>query len=373
MSLHLQLKLVVLINLGVSATTFTSALSPSLSQNIVAFANTARSSRIHTNTYTYRHHKVWPSSSSSSSSQLHMNFFKDLIDSAFENDPNLSTNKSQQQIDGPNDDEGTNIFALNNDNGKTEVQKRWLESQSQSQTKTTSSSSSFTSPTNAKGAPINPALLPGTKWIIQFYLTGIPDFDPSNSLYGSKVNISTRKDSSMAKDGFAIGADTLPKEPSTTCTVEFCDGGICLVSDGSFTVPSESKSEGEGESVTCKWILSDDYRMIRFSFLCRGYQRTVTTTGTIQNVYWSDQDEVRRKSSATYSIPSGIIYAEASIGYGSTPGTLVMANAAAGAMAMEKSAPAGLLKVEQKMGVLGLSSKMVSCGKFSAQMVDDDS
>ena len=306
--------------------------------------------------------------SSSSKTSHHTklnNFLRNLIDSAFENDPNLSPDKSEQQLEGPNDD---NIASYNNnnenknrfDNQKTDVQKRWLESQAKvnnndNTSGLTSQSLSSFSPSSlsmTKGAPINPDLLAGTKWELSFYLTGIPDFDPSNSLYGSKVNISTRKDSNMAKDGFAIGC-TLPSEPSTTCIVQFLSDSKCIISDGSFT-----------KSFDGQWILSDDKKMIRFSLNVKGYQRTVTTTGTIQNVYWSDRDDVKRKSSATYSIEAGLVYAEASIGYGSKPGVYVMAGGNAD--------PTGILKVERRTGVFGVNSKMLSCGKFSATMIIDE-
>ena len=220
---------------------------------------------------------------------------------------------------------------------------------------------SFTSSlsSNVKGAPINPDLLPGTKWELSFYLTGIPNFDPNNSLYGSKVNISTRKDSSMAKDGFAIGADSLPTTPSSTTLLEFQSNGICQIYESPFTKAYQGQ-----------WVLSDDCKSIRFAVDVKGYQRTVTTKGTIQNVYWSDRDDVERKSSATYFIEEGIVYAEGSIGYGSQPGVLVMALGEGG----NGNVPGGLLKVEKKMGMFGLTSKMVSCGKFSSKMIvqDDD-
>lgn len=310
-----------------------------------------------------------------SSTQLN-NFFKNLIDSAFENDANLSSDKSEQQLEGPNDDENfSDIFSTNKSNEKTDVQKRWLESQSKiassnapiapatttTATTGTASTTSFSpsiaslssSSRTLKGAPINPDLFTGTKWELALYLVGTPDFDPSNSLYGSKVNISTRKDSNMAKDGFAIGADQLPSEPSTTCTIQFLENGVCHIEDnGSFT-----------KSFDGEWILSDDKRMVRFSMDVKGYQRTVTTTGTIQNVYWSEKDDVERKSSATYSIGSGLVYAEATIGYGSQPGVFVMA------MEDMNNGPGGILKVEKKLGVFGVSSKMFACGKFSSEMI----
>ena len=118
-------------------------------------------------------------------SPLHMNFFKDLIGGAFENDPNLSRDKSEGQLEGPNDDD-MNIFASNVE--KTDVQKRWLESQSNAAAATAEKANTATA-TKSKfgggfGAPMDPELLPNTKWKLALYLTGIPSFDPSNSLYG---------------------------------------------------------------------------------------------------------------------------------------------------------------------------------------------
>ena len=158
----------------------------------------------------------------------------------------------------------------------------------------------------------------------------------------------------MAKEGFEIGADTLPSKPSTTCSIQLLNDSRCQIADGSFT----NSFEGE-------WILSEDQRSIRFSMNVKGYQRTITTLGTIQNVSWSDREEVSKKSSATYSIAPGLVYAEASIGYGSEPGVFVMATG------NNSNEPSGLLKVEKRMGAFGVTSKMLACGKFSANMIVD--
>ena len=45
------------------------------------------------------------------------NFFKDLMESAFENDPNLSSNKAEGQLEGPNED-----FEVVSNNLKSDVQ-----------------------------------------------------------------------------------------------------------------------------------------------------------------------------------------------------------------------------------------------------------
>ena len=274
------------------------------------------------------------------STSLQMNFFKDLIGSAFENDPNLSSDKSQNQLEGPNDD-----FQVVSSNLKTDVQKKWLESQAARPRVADT----------GRGAPMNPDLLPNTTWKLSLYLTGIPNFDPSNSLYGSKVNISTRRDSNMAKEGFAIGADVLPDEPSVEVQMTLLAGGKCQVEEGAFTT-----------SAMGEWQLSEDGRRIRFSIECTGYQRTVTTKGTIQNVYWSDREEAERKSSATYEIKPGTIFGEARVAYGAKPGLYAIGQDEGNT---SSDAPGGLLQVEEAQGIFGVSSKLTACGKFAAEMI----
>lgn len=273
----------------------------------------------------------------SSTTRLHMDFFKEMIESAFKNDPNLSPDKSQNQLEGPNDVEETYISS-----SKTDVQKKWL----QAQDKTRGS----TIVDDGRGAPLNTNLLVGTDWKLALYLMGVPNFDPTNSLYGSKVNISNR-DSQLVKDGFAIGADVLPSDPTLTLQIHLLDGGKCKVETSSFT----TGADGE-------WKLSDDGRMVRFCIDCTGYQRIVTTKGTIQNVSWSGRDEAERKSSAVYEIAPGKIYGEARVSYGEKPGVYVMGT---------KTSPEGLLKMEKAQGLFGISTKMVACGKFAAEMILD--
>ena len=285
---------------------------------------------------------------------LHMNFFKDLMDKAFENDVNLSTDKSQGQLEGPNDED--DAFAQNL-NAKTEVQKKWLASQQQQQQQQSQMSqqatqSAVSTTTTSFGAPLTIPVLGNTQWNLALYLTGVPDFDPSSSLFGSRVNISTRNEpSSLANDGFAIGTDTLPPQPSVIVTITLQEDGTCLAQPSSFT-----KGTTVGE-----WKLSPDGRMVRFSMDVVGYQRTVKTTGSIQNVYWSDREAAESTSQATYSIAPGWVYGEVSVGYGSQPGTLIMGDMGGGV--------SGILRIEKKQGLLGAGTKIFPCGKFSAEMV----
>lgn len=278
-------------------------------------------------------------------SMLQMNFLKDIFRDAFENDKNLSPDRSKQQLESPNDIELDNIV-LNNE--KTDVQKRFLSSLQNN----TSNPSSPEKKKKFIGAPMNVNLLFNTTWKISLYLTGIPNFDPTNSLYGSRVNISQRKDSTLAQAGLAIGADSLPENPSVELKVTLLPDGIVDVEESSFTIPT-----------TGQWILSDDGRNVRFSFQVTGFQRTVTTKGTIQNVYWTDRENAERKSSAIYSIPAGTVYAETTIDYGSQPGMYVMGN----------NDIQGVLKVEKSTGMFGVTSKLLACGMFSALMIKEDS
>ena len=287
---------------------------------------------------------------------LHMNFFKDLMDKAFENDANLSRDKSEGQLEGPNDAE----FEPMNDNQKTIVQKKWLESQANLSKRTSGpevGASSLTSGSSF-GAPLTKEILFNTQWMLSLYLTGVPDFDPSSSLFGSRVNISTRRDSSLANDGFAIGTDVLPSEPSVQVQISFETDGTCVALSSGFT-----KGDVAGE-----WKLSPDGRTVRFSLDVVGYKRTVKTTGSIQNIYWSDREDIESTSSATYSIPSGWVYGEASVGYGAKPGVLIMGELTSGVSAIEKKR-GGTLRIERKQGLLGASAKVLPCGKFSAEML----
>ena len=96
------------------------------------------------------------------------NFFKDMIDQAFQNDSSLSDDKSKGQYDAPGEE-----FEDNSSRSElTETQKRFRQSVA----------------TNS----VATSLLVGTTLKLDLYLSGVPERDPSNDLYGSKVNISSR-------------------------------------------------------------------------------------------------------------------------------------------------------------------------------------
>jgi hypothetical protein len=242
-----------------------------------------------------------------------MSFLKDMFSSAFENDPNLSGDKSKGQLEDPNDDDEPSSFGY----APTKVQRQWREK----------------SLRNA-GAPLNARLLENSRWTLDLFLAGVPAKDPSNDLYGSKVNISSRDR--------AVGLN-LPDQPNASVEVEFLPDGVCRALASPF-----ASGQVDGE-----WKLSDDGAMLRFSMDVVGYSRTVQTKGSITNVYWkSDEEEKTIQTSSSYSIPPGFVFADFSIGYGSQPGTLTMKD--------------GILRVEKKLGLLRAASKMVPCGAAKA-------
>jgi len=251
-----------------------------------------------------------------SSSSLN-NFFKDLMDNAFANDESLPTNKGDGQLDAE-DDPSIGYAPL------TATQERWKQNQS----------------SMGRAPPVNENVLVGSKWNIGLFLAGIPDKDPSNDLYGRKVNISSR-DKSL---GIGAQVDT---EPNVIVEVTLDDDGVCRTS------PSEFTSGEVGQ-----WKLSQDKTDIRFSIDTLGFTRTVQTTGTINKIYWSKENDTVTKTSSTYSIPAGFVYADAQVGYGAGPNNFVMKD--------------GSLMFEKSSGLLGVSSKMLTCGKFVAEMVKDE-
>jgi hypothetical protein len=123
--------------------------------------------------------------------------------------------------------------------------------------------------------------------------------------------------------------------------VEFLEDNQCrCLTDSGFT---EADTVGD-------WKLSDDGSQIRFRIPVLGYSRRIETKGTITKVYWSNDEESTTRTSTTYSIPSGWLYAEAELSRG-----------ARGAVQWKE----GLLKVEKKQGFAG--SVLIPCGKFDAE------
>jgi hypothetical protein len=289
-----------------------------------------------------------------------MGFFNDLLKDAFANDQNLPKDGVSGAID-----EGTQDMFDVVSSQKTEVQKKWIESQLlPKQQQQQQNPVKFGLNSNVvKGAPLSNQLLQDTRWLLSLYLTGVPDRDPSNDLYGSRTNVSLRD------KRLGLGAK-LPDEATGSVIVR-------LQSDGSLTVENSwfgDKDKDYDETTTTvqsicpsdstsgQWLLSDDGRTLRIGLPIIGYKRTVTTKGTIQKIYWSTQEEASTQTSTTYSIPEGMVYGDINVGYG-TGGVLAM---------MEEKGevgmlPGGLLRVERRVGLA--SSKLVPCGRFNGKII----
>lgn len=241
--------------------------------------------------------------------------FKDMFGKAFENDSKLSQDDKLRGmiIEGPGDDDDVSSVSRNWSPTLTATQEKWRRMQK--------------GPDNAS--------LEGKKAEMDFYLTGVPDKDPSSDLYGAKENISSRD----RKLGQAA-----PQEPTISAiSVEFLPESKCRAnSTSSFTT---ADSEGE-------WRVSEDGKQVRFRIPVSGYSRTVQTKGSIQKIYWSDEAEKSTQTSTTYTIQAGWLYGEATLTT-NVRGDMQWSD--------------GILKVELSMGLLGAASRMIPCGKFVAK------
>lgn len=330
---------------------------------------------------------------------LSMGFFDNLLKDAFANDDNLSIDGVKGSIEGPEDELSLNaIFSPQQPQKQTEVQKRWLEAQAmqnqqmssqqpqrQQQQQPAGGGSSTLLVKAAKGAPLTNSVLTQTKWELSLYLTGVPDRDPSNDLFGAKTNVSVRD----RQLGLGV---SLPKDPTANVRIELLEDGLVSILGSSFTTVTtncdvdEEDDEDDDDTPTIndeeetqiclpdthgQWKLSNDGKTIRIGIPIREYRRTITTTGTIQKVYWSEGEAATSRTSSTYSIPEGMVYGDIGVGYG-TGGLLVMIDEKSTVVGSPglSVVPGGLLRVEKKMGVLGASSKLLPCGKFSGRMLD---
>ena len=252
------------------------------------------------------------------------NFLSDAFENAFSNDRTLSTDKAEGQYDDMYVGEEYIENDPKADDGLTEVQRKWRESQQLS----------------GQSSPrvVNYEAVVGSSLTMDLYLSGVPDRDPSNDLYGSKVNISSRD---------KVSGLSLPSAPSVSIQLQFLEGGICRSSESGFT-----SDEAQGE-----WKVSEDGSVLRFSINALGYTRMVQTKGSIQNVYWTDEEEKNVQTSTTYSIPPGLVYGDVRVIPGRKQGTF------------EIDGKEGSLRIEKSTGLFGIASQMVACGKFVASTV----
>jgi hypothetical protein len=242
--------------------------------------------------------------------------FKDMLEKAFENDGNLSKDKTKGQYDAP----GEEYIDSGPAEQLTETQKKWREKQ--------------------LGNDVTSAMILGSKCSVDLFLSGVPERDPSNDLYGSKINISSRDK--------ATGL-SLPTKPSTSIVLEFLENGVCRATPSEFT-----SGEVEGE-----WKLSEDGKILRFSMDALGYTRTVETKGSIQKVAWSKEEEKSIATQTTYAIPPGFVYGDVQVVPGRSPGLFDFSES-------------GVLRLEQSAGLFGVSSKLVACGKFEIKQISPE-
>lgn len=237
-----------------------------------------------------------------------------MIGKAFENDGGLSTDKTKGQYDAPGEEFTDSTAATE----LTETQKKWRETQ--------------------LGNDVTPQMVSGSTCQINLFLSGVPERDPSNDLYGSKVNISSRdRDTGLA----------LPETASASLALVFLENGVCRAAQSDFTA-----GEVDGE-----WKLSDDGKVLRFSLDTLGYTRTVETKGSIQKIYWTDEDEKSIQTQSSYSIPPGFVYGDIEVTAGKNPGTFEFGES-------------GVLRLEKSSGLFGVSSKLMACGKFQMRKTE---
>ncbi len=309
-----------------------------------------------------------------STTSSYMGFFDELIKDAFSNDPTLAKDRAKGSIEGPSD----NLIDgfVSKQPQKTEVQMRWLEAQQQNsqpqpQQPIVSASASSLQFITTKGAPLTTDVLTNTNWELSLYLIGVPDRDPNSDLYGSKTNVSLRDRQ------LGLGM-TLPRTPTARVRIMLLESGVVSIvksyagkddeDDGEITI--DDASQVCSTDVPGQWKLSDDGKTIRIGIPIRGYRRTVTTTGTLQKVFWSQGEPSTSRTSSTYSIPEGFVFGDIGVSYGEKPGSLEMLNEKA--TVGTEIAPGGLLRVEKKMGILGVSSKLLHCGKFSGSFLQSE-
>mmetsp|Transcript_15019 Transcript_15019/g.34815 ORF Transcript_15019/g.34815 Transcript_15019/m.34815 type:complete len:367 (+) Transcript_15019:169-1269(+) len=281
------------------------------------------------------------SRSSSASSTRCFNFLKNAFENAFSNDRSLSTDKRKGQYDDIYTGEeyiNNDAADVDTDDGLTEVQRKWRQAQQQQQSQAARAGSGGAT----SGAAVSPETVVGTSLNLDLYLSGVPERDPSNDLYGSRVNISSRD------KGTGL---SLPSEPSVEgIRIDFLGDGVCRVSDSGFT-------SRENDAM---WKLSDDGSTLRVGIDALGYTRTVQTKGSIQKVYWTDEDEKSIRTSTTYQIPPGMVYGDFRVAPGRIRGSV------------ELSEKEGALRIEKSTGLFGISNQMVACGKFVAKVLREE-
>jgi hypothetical protein len=241
-----------------------------------------------------------------------------MIEKAFENDGTISKEEAVRgQIEGPDNELSDVANTAGQNTPLTSTQEKWRKM-----------TESVTSPSDKT-------------FVMDFFLVGVPNKDPSNDLYGSQVRISDRD-----RDVGQI----VPDEATV--------GNIRLRFHADNKIQCETETPFTERDTDGEWKVSEDGKQVRFRIMVTGYQRTVETKGSIQSVSWSQEPDQTRRTSTVYSIPKGWMYGEAELATGVKPGTIVWRN--------------GILKVEQAVGLLGVASKLTPCGRFTATQAFDE-
>jgi hypothetical protein len=266
---------------------------------------------------------------------IRYNFFKKLLDQAFTNDDNLSdVDKRKGMLEGPGEED---VRSAARNRELTETQKAWRQRQEM-----------LTKVTNDD--------LIGRTFAIDLYLTGVPNKDPSNDLYGSRTNISSRDRS--------VGSSIPASATITDFIVQFLADNKCeVVSDNGsgFAVKRNEDNDEMDSFLIGDWKLSDDGTQVRFRFGVNGYKRTIETKGTIQKVFWSADEVTTSRTSTVYSIPRGWLYGESKLRKISIGGDVD------GRPRIDWDDSSNILKIEQTSGLMGVATKMIPCGKFKSK------
>ena len=233
---------------------------------------------------------------STSSTILSMGFFDDLLKDAFSNDSSLAKGSVKGSIEGPGDELNSSYRSSLSPPKKqqTEIQRRFLEAQQQQGQRLLQQQNAQQQDTlikAAKGAPLTNKILINTSWELLLYLTGVPDRDPNNDLYGSKTNVSVRDRQ------LGLGA-ALPTEPTARIKIILLDEGIVSIVE---TDDNEEVVGGGTTSQICsidlpgQWKLSADGKTIRIGIPIRGYRRTVTTRGRYKRCFGQKVNHKQRE------------------------------------------------------------------------------
>lgn len=283
-------------------------------------------------------------------------FLKDMFGKAFENDRSLSSDKSQGQYDKPGEEYDYNDEERYANTQLTETQLKWRQSQMRNGVNVPTSTIASAAATMSQGTMMI-EMLQGKSFQVDLFLSGVPDKDPSNDLYGSKVNISSRdRDTNLS----------IPSKPTATVTIDLLastnnnDGTEDSAERPMSYVCKCSASDFTAGDIDGQWKISDDGKMLRFSIDTLGYTRIVETKGTIQKIAWSKEDEKSLQTSSSYNIPPGYIYCDVNIELGAKrnqPNSITFTK------------DSGIIRLEKPTGLFGISSKMVACGKFQIQEV----